>query len=273
MLAKLETLNTWGGRIYEPLMDHVEREARDGVDIFCFQEVCDTPEDRTYCRPITDEHLSKAVSDEYPARADLYKQLKNRLPDFAGFYRSTQDGIDFTGPVDYELHFGLASFVRNRLPVQSEGDVFVFRDHNSQIGENCATMGRNMQYVQFTHNDRPVTVANLHGLWHPEGKGDVPDRIRQSQKIVQFLGNMQGDVILVGDLNMRPDTQSIAMLEQSGLRNLVTEYGVQSTRSSFYTKSEKLGSFILTSEGIEVANFDTVKEDVSDHLALQLEFA
>jgi hypothetical protein len=259
--------------LYEPLISHVRHQAEDGIDIFCFQEVCDTPDSRIYCRPLTAEHLAQPISDVYPARANLYRKLTDTLPDFAGFYRSTQDGVDFSGPVDYELHFGLASFVRQSLSVQREDDVFVFGERNSQVGADCATMGRNMQYVQCMQGGRQVTAANFHGLWHPDGKGDVSQRIQQSHKIVRFLSGLAGDIIIGGDFNMLPDTQSMAMLEDCGLRNMVTEYGIKSTRSSLYTKPEKLGSFVLVSEGIEVVDFQVVQEDVSDHLALQLEFA
>jgi hypothetical protein len=37
----LETLNVWGGRLYDPLLAHLRRQAGT-VDIFCLQEVYST---------------------------------------------------------------------------------------------------------------------------------------------------------------------------------------------------------------------------------------
>lgn len=48
---KLVSLNVWAGRVFDPLMNFVSEHARD-TDIFCFQEVFDTPTSRT----IVDEH-------------------------------------------------------------------------------------------------------------------------------------------------------------------------------------------------------------------------
>ncbi len=270
MSLKLESLNTWGGRLYEPLISHVVEQAREGVDVFCFQEVSATTSVRTHTDAAADIDPLSPVSDEHASRADLYKQLLGVLPEFQGAHRVTQTGIDFNGPVAYDLQFGLATFVRSTLPVLAEGDTFVFGAYNAQRGADCATMGRNMQFTTFAYDGRLVTAANLHGLWHPSGKGDTPDRIVQSRKVIDFLAHIGSEVILCGDFNLLPGTDSIRMIEQAGLRNLVTEYGVQSTRSVRYDKPTKLGSYIFTSPGIIVEDFRTLKVDVSDHLPLHI---
>jgi endonuclease/exonuclease/phosphatase family metal-dependent hydrolase len=270
MSLKLESLNTWGGRLYEPLMDHVAAEAETGVDVFCFQEVCTTTSERSHTDAAPDIDPAAPVSDEHASRADLYKQLCNLLPEFQAAHRVTQTGIDFNGPVGYDLQFGLASFVRPDLQVVSEGDTFVFGEFNAQQGSDCATMGRNMQFTTFEYDGQQVTAANLHGLWTPDGKGDTPDRLVQSRKVVDFLAGIDGEVILCGDMNLQPDTDSIRMLERAGLRNLVTEYGVQSTRSIRYNKPTRYGSYMFTSSGIKVEDFRAIEVDVSDHLPLQI---
>lgn len=45
------------------------------------------------------------------------------------------------------------------------------------------------------------------------------------------------DAILIGDLNLDPDTESIKILEKE-MRNLVKKYSIQTTRSDLYSKKE-----------------------------------
>ncbi len=67
------------------------------------------------------------------------------------------------------------------------------------------------------------------------------------------------------------NTQSIKILEDADLRNLVTEYGVTSTRTSLYKKPEKFADYIFVSKGVEVLDFKVLPEEVSDHAALYVE--
>ncbi len=61
-------------------------------------------------------------------------------------------------------------------------------------------------------------------------------------------------------------------LEDFGLRNLIKEYGITSTRTSFYTKPEKFADYMLVSPGVEVKDFKVLPDEVSDHSPLYLEF-
>jgi endonuclease/exonuclease/phosphatase family metal-dependent hydrolase len=62
------------------------------------------------------------------------------------------------------------------------------------------------------------------------------------------------------------------MFEDFGLRNLVKEYGVISTRTHFYTKPEKFADYIFVLQGIDVKDFRVLPDAVSDHSPLYLEF-
>lgn len=267
---KLETLNIWGGRVYEPLTQHIKHQSHQ-VDIFCFQEVYHTPLQRIYTREITDDSGSSPVANEIPARADIYQRIVDVLPDFKGYYRSAQRGLDYKGRVDYELYFGLAMFLRNGIDVKEEGEIFVYRHKDSEVEGDHTSLGRNLQYVQFNKDGQEFTVANLHGLWNGGGKGDAPERLEQSKKVKAFLERIEGPKILCGDFNLLPTTESITILEQ-GMRNLVKDYSITSTRSEFYTKPEKFADYILVSPEVEVRDFRVIQDPVSDHLPLFLEF-
>jgi endonuclease/exonuclease/phosphatase family metal-dependent hydrolase len=267
---KLEALNIWGGRVYQPLMEHMQKQAQ-AVDIFCFQEVYSTQSDRISTREITGPDGSHQPTNDYPARANIYEELKQALPEFHGYYYSSQDRYDIHGPVDYPLSFGLAMFVKKTIQIEAEGDLFVYRAKNSVVGTDNVTIGRNLQYIQFRRNSKHFTIVSLHGLWNGKGKTDSLERFEQSRKIKAFLENVSGAKILCGDFNLLPDTQSLALLEQE-MRNLVKEYSVTSTRSQFYKKSDKFADYILVSPEVIVEEFKVLEEEVSDHLPLLLTF-
>ncbi len=240
---KLETLNIWGGQIVEPLLKHI-KEVRDDVDIFCLQEVFN----------------GRSSPKAFPkAIVDIYSQIDEKLPEHQGYFAISQN-------------MGLATFLRKSIQVTEVEDKFVHRWKGAMINDDPSTMGRNIQYIQLEQNGKLFTIVNFHGLWNGRGKTDTPDRIEQSQKVKAFLDSVQGAKILCGDFNLLPDTESIAILEQ-GMRNLITEHGVTSTRSEFYTKPGKLADYILVSPEIQVRDFKVLQEPVSDHLPLQLEFS
>ncbi len=267
---KLETLNIWGGRVYQPLMEHLQKQAQ-AVDIFCFQEVYSTPSGRTFTREIVGPDESRQPTNDSSARANIYEELRQALPEFHGYYSSSQDRYDTHGPVDFPLSFGLAIFARKTLQIEEEGDLFVHRAKNSVQETDNATIGRNLQFVQFRRNGKQFTVVNLHGLWSGKGKTDSPERMEQSRKIRVFLQSVSGATILCGDFNLLPDTQSLNLLEQE-MRNLVKEYRATSTRSQFYKKPDKFADYILVSPEVIVDDFKVLEEVVSDHQPLLVTF-
>jgi exonuclease III len=268
---KLETVNIWGGRVYKPLIEHI-RQQSESVDIFCFQEVYHSPTGKKYTRPVAKANSTFPLSNLHPARADIYKQLARNLHGFTGYYRSAQMGFDYLGKVDYELYFGLSIFVRKSINLGREGEVFVYREKDSAIEGDNATLGRNLQYIQVIVNGKQFTIANLHGLWNGRGKVDAPERIEQSRKVRTFLDKLEGAKIICGDFNLLPDTKSIAILEEGGMRNLVKEHGITSTRSKYYTKPERFADYILISPDVNLIDFRVLEEAVSDHSPLLLEF-
>lgn len=63
---KLVSLNIWGGKQFDTLIDYIQRHSRD-VDVFCFQEVFNTPTAHT------------TVDTYY--RANIFSELQLVLPD------------------------------------------------------------------------------------------------------------------------------------------------------------------------------------------------
>ena len=80
----------------------------------------------------------------------------------------------------------------------------------------------------------------------------------------------KGAKILCADLNVEPNTKSLSILKE-GNRDLIQEYGIISTRSSFKNRSEVV-DYVIVSTEIEVKDFKVLQDEVSDHMPLFLEF-
>lgn len=131
---------------------------------------------------------------------------------------------------------------------------------------------RNIQYVKIDTKDGPRVIINFHGLWNGKGKGDSEDRLLQSDKIIDFIKKVSNPVVLCGDFNLLPETESLKKFEEMGLRNLIKENGITSTRTSLYTKPERYADYVFTSNDIKIKKFKVLPEEVSDHSALLLDF-
>jgi endonuclease/exonuclease/phosphatase family metal-dependent hydrolase len=62
------------------------------------------------------------------------------------------------------------------------------------------------------------------------------------------------------------------MLEDAGLKNLVAEFGVVSTRTSLYARPERFADYVFVSPGVDVFAFRVLRDEVSDHAPLMLQF-
>jgi len=253
---KLISLNIWAGRVFKPLLKYISDHAHD-TDIFCFQEVFDTPTSR------------KVVSKLY--RANIFSELQKVLPNHTGYFAPAQDGFGMKGQViNFQISWGLALFVRKSLTVNEVGEIYI-RGHRNSRGKDATTMPRNLQYATITANKIDYTVANFHGLWNGRGKTDTDERLEQSRKVKKFLDTMSGKRILCGDFNLSPDTKSLGILEK-GLVNLIKENGIFSTRSSLYTKQNKFADYMLVSPEVVVEKFNVPNIEISDHLPMELSF-
>ena len=236
---QLISLNIWGGKVFEPLMNFIKEESK-SVDIFCFQEVFNNPK--------------KAVYEG--ANLNIFSDISNLIPDFTGYFSPCQD------------NFGLACFIKNNLEAEVK-DQFVFGEKDKMIKSDLTTLPRNIQIINLRFQN--LTIFNYHGLWLPGSKLDNSDRLEASKKIKTLVSGFSGKKILCGDFNLEPHTKSLEILED-GMRNLIKESGIKSTRSALYTKPVKFADYILVSKDIQIKKFEVTSKEVSDHLPLFLEF-
>lgn len=240
---KLITLNIWGGHVRAPLLEFIGAQRE--VDIFCFQEVYH-------------QAVAKVSSEDRTVSLNIFSELQTLLPNHRSFFRPVVKNI-----------YGIGMFVKKEIDVLEEGEVIIHDNPNySGIGP---THSRNLQWVKCRINNQLYLIINVHGLWNGKGKTDAPERIVQSQRMRGFLDGIEVPKILCGDLNLRPDTESIRILEK-GMKNLVQQFNISSTRTSLYPKEEKFADYIFTSPEISVNHFEVLKDEVSDHSPLLLDF-
>lgn len=249
------SLNIWGGLIGKRKLLKFFRDHK-GVDIFCLQEIWSSPNGILNGQPVASVRLDMEKIMTYALR-DISEVLKDHVAYFKPAYLG---------------HYGLLILVKKDFEVIAEGDTFVYEERGHIPVDNVAFHARNIQYLTIKTKNGLRTVLNFHGLWNGQGKTDSPARLIQSDRIVKFIKTLPKPHILCGDFNLLPDTQSMRIIENSGLRNLIKEYKITSTRTSFYTKAEKFADYTLVSKEIIVKDFKVLPDEVSDHSPLYLEF-
>jgi endonuclease/exonuclease/phosphatase family metal-dependent hydrolase len=252
---RIISLNTWGGRAgKETLLEFFKTHA-DTTDIFCLQEVW------SYARKDLEGRSAGGVALDYSKiMTNGVRDISALLPDFTPFFHPHVGD-----------NYGLLMLVRKEYPVTDDGEVFVYKQKGYMSEEDAGNHARNIQYVTIAIADRPITIINFHGLWNGKGKTDTEDRLQQSENILAFMRQRGGKYILCGDFNLRPDTESIRKFEDAGLRNLIREFDVTSTRTSFYTKPEKFADYAFISKDIDLKDFKVLPHEVSDHAPLSIE--
>lgn len=242
---KIVSLNTWGGAVNELLLEFLS--SRKDIDFFLVQEM--------------HHNATEKTNWDNRGNPNLFEDIQKVLPSHNGYFAPAQDD-----------EYGLAGFIRKGINIAEHGDIFIHRYKNAMQNMVGQDLGRNLQYFKIG-GKKPLTLLNFHGLWTGKGKQDTEDRIKQSKRIVEFAHSISGDFILAGDFNLLPDTESIKILEGMAVRNLIADFGITNTRTSYYTKtSDRFADYVFVTAGIHVKDFKVLPDEVSDHAALYLEF-
>ncbi|MFA6519354.1 MAG: endonuclease/exonuclease/phosphatase family protein [Candidatus Paceibacterota bacterium] len=256
---RIVSLNTWGGRAgKEGLLAFFKMHA-DTTDIFCLQEIWSAPYEHL------EGHLAGGLEiDNEQIMVYGLQEISAALPSHVAFFRPHHGD-----------HYGLLMLVNKNLSVIEEGDVFVYKERGYVPDGDVGNHARNIQYITAETASGLITVINFHGLWTGEGPGkgkkDSPERLEQSEKILEFTKQLKNPFVLCGDFNLLPDTESIRKFEDAGLRNLIKEFGVTSTRTSFYTKPQKFADYVFISGDVDLKDFKVLPNEVSDHAPLLIE--
>lgn len=246
MSIKLITLNVWKGVLLPALVSFFRKEA---ADLLCLQEVFDGP---------------RSLPDRFRAHSILAREL--------GYPYSA-----FAAECLYDLEMGRiphGNAIYSRFPLTEEETIFYdvpFRDDYVDSPGNYEFHPRNLQHVRLDGGGVTLDVFNTHGIYGLTGK-DNQRRLRMSRMIVHAIKG-KARLILAGDFNLPPDTQTIRNIEKH-FRNvfqdaLVTTFNMKRKEDPDYGKV--VVDMIFTSRNIRILRRSSPKVDISDHLPLVCE--
>lgn len=258
-------MNAWGGALADELVGWLPRS---GAHVVCLQEVTRTPGITGWTRFDDGER-------SLPQRADLFDDVRRALARYQAIFVSSDSGpVHDESGARHRQDFGLATLVDEDLPVVGVDSTFVHRRFADYAEWTVADRPRIALAVGTVDRaeGRPVWVVQLHGLRDPAGKADTPARRRQAERLAELVGRIRepGDLVVVcGDLNLLPDSETFDVLAGIGLTDLV---GTADTRTSHYGKPVRHASYLLVSDVAAVKSFEVLAEpEVSDHRALVLD--
>jgi exonuclease III len=258
---KIVSLNIWAGKEGNALTAFIE--ANRDADVFCFQEVWRSPR--------ADVTVSNGGT-----RVHIFDELVRLLPEYHSCFYPAQRNFDLEGISPIETESGQATFTKKGIEIVAEDQVYTYegREHPGDWSETAT----DFIFTRILWKGGILTILNFHGIGLPGHKLDIPTRLEQSKRILEFIAKEQGEIVLIGDFNLLPETESIKMIDRSGLRNLISEYGITMTRSKinpYYgtPDQQNFADYAFVSGGITIEKFELPQECVaSDHLPMILEF-
>jgi len=251
---KIVSLNTWGGKVFDPLVSFI-REQREDTDIFCFQEVLEN-----------DSDLVEVL--EY--QANLLDVFKNILVDYNFYFYPdfflTENGIT--------IFQGSAVFVKNDIKILSKDSRLIYQGTEQYDPEK--NHSANAVFLEIEKVGKSIVVMSYHGIGFPGDKLDTEDRIDQSRKLVELMEMFSSPKILCGDFNLMPETESVRIIEEVGMKNLIKDFGVKDTRGKINAEqypdsTQHFADYTFVSFGIRVKSFEVPDAEISDHCPMILE--
>ncbi len=246
--------------MHDPFIEFVKSH-KDKVDVFCFQEVYSS---------------EFGIEKSRGMYMNILDELAILLPNHKPFFGSVQDGWDNEGPVDFDVKFGQATFVKNNISVEKAEHVMIHGEKNRADKEKDGNVPGGMLCTKINSSDGLFTICNIHGAALPGDKLDNSLRLEQSRKIKHTIDREQNKgVILCGDFNLLPTTKSIGILSEN-MQNLIKDFHIERTRSAFspyFQKpdEQKFADYAFLSPDIKIKDFKVLDDQVSDHLALYIE--
>jgi exonuclease III len=230
-------LNLWGGKLTQPLKEFLLGQS--SVDVFCFQES---------------------------------KNIELVLPSFLAEYQS----YTTSKHVASKVNFDLAVYAHPRFKVLEVVELF----------QEDIEIGMAMSIRLVSSSGQTVSIINVlgtprqrvHGAFlDTDEKRDFPARLRQSERLLQFAQAQTGPVLIGGDFNMLPDTESLDIFRRAGFRDLISEQGITTTRNHYawdlYPESQRhyYSDYVFVGPEILIRRFEVDQAEVSDHLPMILE--
>ena len=209
---KILQLNIWGGKLGKQISELIVREQ---PDIICFQEAVEMS---------GKENFFVATLAELTEGTDYTHQFFS--PSFAFKH------------MNRKAHWGNA--IVSKLPFTATEDFFTrgaFVD-DFDLLEGDYNL-RVLQRATVLHNGKPLHILNHHGHHVREHKLGNEETMRQCTMIAAYIQTLTGDIVLAGDFNLSPESESLGLLNGL-LTNQCIAHDVDTTRTVLTHKKEVL---------------------------------
>ena len=240
---RLLQLNAWTLRLSTNMVDMISHEA---PDIIALQEIPDSD---------TEIGIFSSLS-KFMGSVRFHHKFFSPVYSF----RCMSSTIDFGNAVISNLAF------------HDEQTVFTNLEYTTDfsLDKNDYNI-RNFQHVVTEdENGKKFHLINHHGYHVPQHKKGDEFTLKACHQIAEYAQSLEGPVVISGDFNLEPGSESLAVLEQS-FRNLSVEYGLKTTRNNLTHKSE-VCDYIFVNDKVEVKDFYMSEVIASDHQGLVLDF-
>ncbi len=272
--------NTWGGRYPGAFKQFLEMHTP-RLDVLCLTEVT-----RSDTKILPGYLHTSTRETEAPMSSDSFTTIEGMLGDFTCFFSAggAEDMACARTKVIYpKIEFGSALCWRQDLIVIESGAEPICKNRTGRPP-------RMLQWLVYEKGGVRYVVAHLHGIWIAENtKGDHPIRTEQSLEVRNFLDNLSRwykstHIVFGGDLNLALETAALALLLDGPgsdiiYQNLITTYGIASTRTEMYRKYGHRGEsmhadYVLVSADVHVNQLRVMTNVlVSDHAPLIVSFS
>ncbi len=114
---------------------------------------------------------------------------------------------------------------------------------------------------------------NYHGIWSKDKKG-TPATQAAARRIVEIASEVDCPVVICGDFNLFPDTESMRILNNA-FTSLIEQYQITRTRpqsNELSGEGRNVVDYLFVSKSLRVKTFAVPDVEVSDHLPLVAEF-
>ena len=240
---KIMTLNVWQGRLERVLLKHLETL---DIDFACMQEAVDY--------------------EGTPAGlASSYKKIGNSLRlDYQFFSPLTAMKLG-----SKDITFGNVIYASR--PFSETGTIFTRGEYKDNFDFDVDDYNvRAFQHALVEIGDKKLHILNYHGHHIDAHKLGDEETMRQVQQIADYIKTLDGGVVLCGDFNLSPESESVKHLDIL-LSNLPVDYSLKTTRSRLTYKNE-VCDYIFVNKHVDVKGFSMDETIISDHNALILDF-
>lgn len=233
----------WGGRL-ENLILHLVKTIN--PDILCFQEAVDIRGGKSAMFVATEE-IQAAIGAEHIFMSPLFSlNYMSRKADFG-------------------------NCIISKYPIKETETIFTGRQYVADFDFlNQDSNMRNLQHAVIDLNGKSLHILNHHGHHINQHKNGDAETMRQCGIIAQQIKKLDGNLILSGDFNLAPHSESLEQINQL-LTNLSIKAKLKTTRTQLTNKTE-LCDYIFVSEKIKTKSFKALPDIISDHKALLLDF-